>query len=108
MNAAHLAVSVLLTLGVVVAALCVVGVLVGRDVYQKLHYLGPVAPVSGVLIAAAVIVKEGLTQAGIKAALVALVLLVSGAVLTHATARAAFIREGAGPAPGAAPARKEG
>lgn len=97
MSAQSLAVGALLSLGVLAALLCVLGVLVGRDAYQKLHYLGPLAPLSAFLIAAAVIAQESWSQAGLKALLVALVLLIAGPVLTHATARAAHLRESEAP-----------
>ena len=44
-------------------------------------------------IAAAVLVEEPLSSAGIKAVLVALIMVVTGPILLHATARAARIRE---------------
>ena len=49
--------------------------------------IGPVA------IAAAVLVEEPLSSAGIKAALIALIMVATGPILLHATARAARIRE---------------
>ena len=45
------------------------------------------------LLAAAIVVNEGFSSAGVKAILVALALLVTNPVLTHATARAARIRQ---------------
>jgi multicomponent Na+:H+ antiporter subunit G len=68
----ELAVLVLLALGVGVTLLSCVGV---------------------VAIAAAVVLEERLSAAGIKAVLVALVLVVTNPVLGHATARAARIRQ---------------
>ena len=43
--------------------------------------------------AAAIVVQEGLSQAGIKALLIAGLLLVANPVLTHATGRALYIRQ---------------
>ena len=93
MSARQVAVAALLTLGVGVELVCCVGVLVVRDAYDKLHYTAPATTVGSLAIAAAVVVSESLSQAGIKALLVFLALLVTNPVLTHATARAARVRQ---------------
>jgi multicomponent Na+:H+ antiporter subunit G len=90
-TARELAVAVLLTLGVGVELVCCVGVLVMRDTYDKLHYTSPATTVGSLAIAAAVVVDQSLSQAGLKALLIFVVLLVSNPVLTHATARAARV-----------------
>jgi monovalent cation/proton antiporter MnhG/PhaG subunit len=93
MSAASIAVDVLLTFGVAVELACCVGVLVMDDAYDKLHYLGPATIVGPVAIAAAIVVRESLSQAGIKALLTAGLLIVASPVLSHATARALYIRQ---------------
>ena len=93
MSARDLAVVALLVLGVGVTLLSCVGVLVMRNPYDRLHYTGPAAVLAPVAIAAAVVLEERLSAAGIKAVLVALVLVATNPVLGHATARAARIRE---------------
>jgi multicomponent Na+:H+ antiporter subunit G len=92
MNAATIAIQVLLAFAVVVALLCCLGILVMKDFYERLHYMAPVATVSAFCILLAVLIQTGWGQATIKTALVFLVLLFMNAVLTHATARAARIR----------------
>jgi multicomponent Na+:H+ antiporter subunit G len=89
----ELAVVVLLAFGVGVTLLSCLGVLVMRDPYDRLHYTGPAAVLTPVAIAAAVVLEEQLSAAGIKALLIALVLVVTNPVLGHATARAARIRQ---------------
>jgi monovalent cation/proton antiporter MnhG/PhaG subunit len=89
----ELAVVVLLAFGVGVTLLSCLGVLVMRDPYDRLHYTGPAAVLAPVAIAAAVVLEEQLSAAGIKALLIALVLVVTNPVLGHATARAARIRQ---------------
>jgi monovalent cation/proton antiporter MnhG/PhaG subunit len=89
----EVAVALLLTLGVGVELLCCVGVLVMRDAYDKLHYTAPATTVGSLAIAAAVVVDESLSQAGVKALLIFVALLVTNPVLTHATARAARVRQ---------------
>jgi len=95
---------VLIVVGVAVELGCCVGVLVMRDAYDKLHYTGPAAILGPVAFAAAIVVQEGVSQAGVKAVLVAVLLIVANPVLTHATGRALYIRqrdhlEPAGPEP---------
>jgi len=93
LSAGGLAVAALLALGVAVTWLSCLGVLLMRDPYDRLHYTAPAAALAPVPIAAAVVVTEGLSAAGIKAVLVAMVLVGTNPVLGHATARAARIRE---------------
>ena len=93
MSAAEAAVAALLVLGVAATWLSCLGVLLMGDPYDRLHYTAPASALAPVLIAAAVVVEEGLSAAGVKALLIALVLVGTSPVLGHATARAARIRE---------------
>ena len=83
----------LLVVGVGTELLCCLGLLVMDDVYQRLHYLGPATTLAPAAIAAAVVLQEALSTAGIKALLIAAVLTGTGPVLTHAAARVARLRE---------------
>jgi len=87
------AVAALLVVGVSIELACCIGVLVMRSLYDKLHYTAPATTIGSLAIAAAIVVEESFGQAGIKAILVFLVMLVTNPVLTHATARAARVRE---------------
>jgi multicomponent Na+:H+ antiporter subunit G len=87
------AVDVLLALGVATALLGALGLLATRNPYDQLHFTGPATVIGPVAIAAAVLVEEPLSSAGVKSVLVALILLGTGPVLVHATARAARVRE---------------
>jgi multicomponent Na+:H+ antiporter subunit G len=82
----------LLALGVGIELACCVGVLLMRGVYDKLHYTSPATTLGAFAIAGAVLIRESFVQFGIKALLVAVVLLITNPVLSHATARAARIR----------------
>jgi multicomponent Na+:H+ antiporter subunit G len=86
------AVAVLLIAGVAVELLCCIGVLVMRGAYARLHYSAP-AGVGALLIATAVVVRQGFSLIGNKALLVGVFVLVTAPVLSHVTARAARIRE---------------
>src|ERR687884_1039782 len=93
MTAGDVSVAVLLILGVGIELICCLGGFVMRGVYDRLHYTGP-ASFGAVLIAAAVVVREGLSQQlSVKAILIAAVLLVVSPILVHVTGRAARLRE---------------
>jgi multicomponent Na+:H+ antiporter subunit G len=87
------AVAALLVLGVGSLLLGAAGLLATRDPYDQLHFTGPGTVIGPIAIAAAVLVEEPLSSAGIKSVLVALGMLTTGPVLIHATARAARVRE---------------
>jgi monovalent cation/proton antiporter MnhG/PhaG subunit len=93
MSPRGLLVAALLVVGVGVTLAACVGVLVMRDAYDRLHYTAPATTIAPLAIAAAIVLEEQFSAAGIKALLVALALLVTNPVLTHATARAARIRQ---------------
>ena len=88
MTAARLAVEVLLWLAVAVAWACCLGMLLMEDFFDKLHFMAPVTTVSMFAILIAVVIEEGAGQATMKTIVIAIVLLLINAVLTHATARA--------------------
>jgi monovalent cation/proton antiporter MnhG/PhaG subunit len=88
-----IAVDVLLALGVGVALLSSIGIVAMRDPYQRLHFISPPASLSALCVTLAILLGEKQKQAGAKAALVAFLLYFMNAVVTHATARAHFVRE---------------
>ena len=92
MTVRHVAEYILLVLGVGILALSAIGVLAMRSVYDRLHYVGS-GNVGAALVCVAVTVRESFSLIGNKTLLIAFFLLISGPVLTHATARAARVRE---------------
>lgn len=72
--------------------LCAIGIAVMRDSFQRLHFSSPVTSLAIFLIAIAVWVEDSQWQSRIKAALIALILFLMNAVLSHATARAIRLR----------------
>jgi len=92
MSLTQVLVVLFLVVGVAVELACCLAVLVMEDAYDKLHYLGPAAIVGPLAVAAAVVVREAFSEAGIKALLTAALLIVASPVLSHATARALYIR----------------
>jgi monovalent cation/proton antiporter MnhG/PhaG subunit len=91
--AVKIAVDLLLALGVFVALLSSVGLVAMRDPYQRLHFITPPASLSALAVLLAIFLGEKQKQASAKAALVAFLLYFMNAVVTHATARAHFVRE---------------
>jgi multisubunit Na+/H+ antiporter MnhG subunit len=86
----------LLGAGAALQLFAVLGVVLMRDTLDRLHYLAP-ASLAGVLIAAAVVVRESFSLIGIWALLLAGFLLFTGPVLAHVTGRAILLaREEAG------------
>ncbi len=94
MSAGEIGIACLLALGVASLLSGVLGVLVARDVYDRLHFTGPASIFGPLLLALAVVLEEGpVSQAGLKSTLTALLIIALNPVLVHATARAARIRE---------------
>lgn len=108
MSAASVASDVLLGLTVVVVAGSVLGVVVMPDVYRKLHYVFPTVLVAPPLAFLAVAVQNGLDEATAQSALALGIVVVSAPFLSHATVRAARIRERGDWADAAAGTRRGG
>jgi monovalent cation/proton antiporter MnhG/PhaG subunit len=86
-------VGVLLAGGVASVLLSCAGLLAMRDPLDRLHFTAPAGTIAPVLFAAAVLVEEPLSSAAVKAVIVAVLIIVTTPSLSHATARAARIRE---------------
>jgi monovalent cation/proton antiporter MnhG/PhaG subunit len=93
MSTGTIAISVLLAICVIVTAVCCVALILVKDIYNRMHYLAPVASISILALLAAVAIQEGWGQATLKTVLILIALFLVNAVLTHATARAARIRQ---------------
>jgi monovalent cation/proton antiporter MnhG/PhaG subunit len=91
-SAHDLVIDVLVAAGVVGELLCCVGLVVMRDVFDRLHYMMAATTVPPFLIAAAVLVEEDWTQPGINALVIAVGMFTINPVLANATARAARAR----------------
>ncbi len=83
----------LLFAGVAVELLSSLGVLLGRTPFDRLHFVGPAAVLGGLLITAAVLVQDSLSQSAVKTVLILLAVLMTGPIVSHAIARAAFSRD---------------
>lgn len=83
---------ILLIAGGLLQLLAVLGLCAMRDVYDRLHYVGP-AGFGALLIAIAITVRESFSLIADKALLVGVVLVLTGPVLVQTTVRSLLIRE---------------
>lgn len=93
MNGHEIATSIFLWIGVIVAVLSSVCMVLSTELLDRLHYMAPVANVGATAILVAIVLQEGWGQAAVKTLLISAVLIIMNAVLAHATARAARVRE---------------
>jgi monovalent cation/proton antiporter MnhG/PhaG subunit len=89
----NVAIDILLAAASASVALTALGVLISRDPYQRLHFLAPAAAIGTVCVTAAILLRESLSQIGMKTLIAAAVIFLMNPVLTHATARAARVRD---------------
>ena len=92
MSAAGWVARVLLVLGVAIELFAVLGLVVMRDVYDRLHYVG-LAGYGALLIGVAIVVRESWSLIGDKALATAAILLLVGPALVHTTARSCRTRQ---------------
>ena len=94
MNVATAAIDVCIALGAFILVLCAVGLLAMRDAVDKLHYVGPATTLAPLFVALAVIIEDGFTSpAALKAASVAVAIVVTSPIVSFATLRALRTRE---------------
>jgi monovalent cation/proton antiporter MnhG/PhaG subunit len=84
---------VFLALAVLVVLASCLGLLVMRDVYQRLHYVTPLAVVAPLLVGLAVLAQSGWSENSSLTWLALLFVVIAGPFLSHATIRAAQIRQ---------------
>jgi monovalent cation/proton antiporter MnhG/PhaG subunit len=94
MKTSDLLVDVFLVLGVACQFVCCLGVVVMRNVFDRLHFAGAGTTLGPLLIGAAVLVRQTTSAAGITTMLIMAAVLVLGPALVMATARAAQRIEG--------------
>lgn len=108
MTARVITADVLLGLAAAVVLASCLGLVLMRDVYTRIHYLTPISLVAPALVAIAVGVRMGLRENTAETWLTFLVLVIAGPYLTHATIRAARIREKGDWRPGGDGQHREG
>ena len=93
----NVVVDVLLGIAVAAELVCVLGFVLMRTVYDRLHYVGAATSVAPFLILAALIVREGLTSETADAIAAVGLLFLVNPTLVQATARAARRFDAGGP-----------
>lgn len=83
----------LLVFGILVELLCCVGLMAMKNPFDRLHAVAPANILPPIVFAAAIVIQEGISQAGIKAIMICIVLILVSPIVSHATARAAWMRE---------------
>ncbi|MBV9006911.1 MAG: monovalent cation/H(+) antiporter subunit G [Solirubrobacterales bacterium] len=92
MSFGHVVATVALIAGVVLDVFAALGLIVMRDAFDRLHYVG-LAGYGALLVAVAILVRESWSLIGDKALLTGALLLMIGPVLVHTTARSLRTRE---------------
>ena len=93
MTARTVVADVLLGLAVLIVLGSSVGILLMRDVYQKLHYVTPIALIVPLVVALAILVQSGWSVNSLQTWLVVAFMGIAAPFLSHATIRAARIRQ---------------
>jgi multicomponent Na+:H+ antiporter subunit G len=92
-NVRDIVVGVLLSGAVAVELACGLALFVVKDSFDRLHFLGPAATLGPLLVVSALVIENALSTNGVKAILAGALLLLTGPIVTHATARAARVRQ---------------
>lgn len=92
MNFSHLATTVVLIAGVGLQLFAVLGLLVMRSVFDRLHYVG-LAGYGALLIGISILIRESWSLIGDKALLTGGLMVLIGPVLVHTTVRSLRTRE---------------
>ena len=93
MTARTVVADVLLGLAVLIVLGSSVGILLMRDVYQKLHYVTPIALIAPLVVALAILVQSGWSVNSLQTWLAVAFMAIAAPFLSHATIRAARIRQ---------------
>jgi multisubunit Na+/H+ antiporter MnhG subunit len=88
----HLAATVLLIAGVVLQLFAVLGMVVMRNAFDRLHYIG-LAGYGALLIGISILIQESWSLIGDKALATGAVLVLIGPVLVHTTVRSLRTRD---------------
>jgi monovalent cation/proton antiporter MnhG/PhaG subunit len=80
-----------------IAGICALGLVRSPSALDRLHFASAISTVCPFLLAVAVLVHDSLHQTALKAFCAAVIMLVTGPILVHATAQAVSTLEDEGP-----------
>ena len=89
----NIAVAIALFAGVAIALLSAIGVMAAHDPFDRVHFAGPAAVLTPIAVAIAAGISASSAQAAVKAILLAIIFLIAGPVLAHATGKALHRRD---------------
>lgn len=89
----QLCIMLLLGAGVAIAWVSGLGFYLMRGTFGRLHYVGLASLLLPVVVALAILLDAGSVQTSVKAVMVAAIFVVTAPAVTHATARAMYVRE---------------
>ena len=92
MSFSHLVTTIVLIVGVGLELFAVLGMVVMRNAFDRLHYVG-LAGYGALLVAISILIRESWSLIGDKALLTGAVLVLIGPVLVHTTMRSLRTRE---------------
>jgi multicomponent Na+:H+ antiporter subunit G len=92
-NVREIVVGLLLSGAVAVELACSLALFVAKDSFDRLHFLGPAATLGPLLVVSALVIENALSTNGVKAILTGVLLFLTGPIVTHATGRAARVRQ---------------
>lgn len=93
MSARDIAASSLLAIAVLGFAIAAAGMFVSRNAYNRLHAGNLANVATTVCVTGAIVVEKSWSQPGIKAVMIALVLLVGSPIVSHAVGRSAHAKD---------------
>lgn len=93
MTAPEILICVLLALTATAVFLSALALVVVRNVYDQLHFVGAALILGGGALCAAIFLHSGWSAGSLKALVLLFILFWGNAVLAHATARAARVRQ---------------
>lgn len=102
MSTVGVASAILLAAGLVIVVASCIGMAVMDDPLDRLHLVTPAATLGVVGVCAAIVVRAGLSAAGLSAILVAVFVAGTSPFIGHAVARAILARDAVGPESGGA------
>jgi multisubunit Na+/H+ antiporter MnhG subunit len=91
--AKQLCIMLLLGAGVAIAWVSGLGLCLMRGAFGRLHYVGLASLLLPTVVTLAILLDASSVQTSIKAVMVAVIFVITAPAVTHATARAVYVRE---------------
>ncbi|HTX02574.1 MAG TPA: monovalent cation/H(+) antiporter subunit G [Candidatus Acidoferrales bacterium] len=93
MTPRDIAAASLLVVAIIGFAVAAAGMFVSRNAYNRMHAAGVANFTTTVGVVAAIVIEKSWSAAGIKAAMIGLVFLIGGPIVSHVVARSAHAKD---------------